>query len=84
MNAFFICIPWMNYFFPNPSRGTISWKGDLLRKIDIYSIQGNLVQTILPDRSTNSAEVNVSADGIYLIKAWDGKRSVSQKMLILK
>ncbi|TDE16710.1 T9SS type A sorting domain-containing protein [Dyadobacter psychrotolerans] len=72
-----------NYFFPNPGRGIINWKNSLNR-IDVYSAQGRLIQTVLPGRETQSASLNIPGDGIYLIKASDGKRSFVQKVLIVK
>ena len=73
-----------NYFFPNPSKGSINWKKSSLKKIDIYSVQGNLIQTILPTKGNQSAQLNVSGSGTYFIKGSDGKRSFVQKVLIIK
>lgn len=73
-----------DYFFPNPSKGMISWKNTLLKRIEVYSVQGALLQTIMPEKADQSASLNVSSDGIYIIKASDGKRSFVQKMLIVK
>jgi hypothetical protein len=73
-----------NYFFPNPGRGIINWKSNLLKKIDIYTLQGILLQTILPKSDVQSASLNIPADGLYIIKASDGKQSFVQKMLIIK
>jgi hypothetical protein len=72
------------FFFPNPNRGTINWNNKQLKKLDIYSVQGNLVQTIFPQGGTPSAAVGGLPDGIYIVKASDGKRSFVQKMLIVK
>ncbi|WP_082489213.1 T9SS type A sorting domain-containing protein [Dyadobacter sp. Leaf189] len=73
-----------NWFYPNPSNGTISWKAKNLNQIYIYSNDGKLLDTILPKRDQQSQELRGLKDGIYILKASDGKRSFVQKMLILK
>ncbi|WP_031530418.1 T9SS type A sorting domain-containing protein [Dyadobacter crusticola] len=73
-----------NWFYPNPSKGTISWKAKNLNQIDIYSNDGRLIESVLPERNQQSHELKGIKDGIYILKASDGKRSFVQKMLILK
>jgi len=73
----------VNYFYPNPGRGIINWK-NTLERIDVYSAQGRLIQTIFPGRETQTASLNIPGEGIYLIKGSDGKRSFVQKVLIVK
>ena len=73
-----------NYFFPNPGKGIFNWKNALINRIDVYSAQGSLVQTIIPEKNNQSASLNVQADGIYIIKGSDGKQSFVQKLLIVK
>jgi len=73
-----------NYFFPNPSQGTIQWKNASLNKIEIYSVTGQMLQTILPVKGQQSAGLEVPKNGIYVIKASDAKRSFVQKVLIVK
>ncbi|MBE9460416.1 T9SS type A sorting domain-containing protein [Dyadobacter subterraneus] len=72
------------YFFPNPNKGIIGWNEDWIKKVEIYSVQGNLVRTILVETNSRSATVNELSDGMYIFKASDGKRSFAQKMLIVK
>jgi hypothetical protein len=72
------------YFYPNPSRGVINWKSTSLKRIEIFTTQGNLVHTFLPDKAQQSASVGHLPEGIYILKASDGKRSFVQKMLFSK
>ncbi|WP_229214022.1 T9SS type A sorting domain-containing protein [Dyadobacter flavalbus] len=71
-------------FFPNPNKGTLNWNHKSLKKIEILSVQGKLLQTIIPENNMQSANVGTLTEGIYHIKASDGKRSSVQKMLIVK
>ena len=71
-------------FFPNPSKGTIKWENVSLNNIEIYSLTGILVQVVRPGKNDRSADLNFLDDGFYIIRAYDGKRSFVQKMLILK
>ncbi len=71
-------------FFPNPNRGMIKWENTSLDNIEIYSLTGVLVQTLRPGKNDRFADVNFLHDGFYIIRAYDGKRSFVQKMLILK
>lgn len=72
------------YFFPNPSKGVLNWKNKQIKKIEIFSITGSLVRVLNPESGTLSATVSDLSDGMYLLKASDGKRSFVQKMLIVK
>jgi hypothetical protein len=71
------------YFFPNPNRGTINWESGSLKLIEIYALNGDLMQRIVPDKDQRSAYIKSLTDGIYIIKSSDGKRSFSQKMLFV-
>lgn len=71
-------------FYPNPARGVVHWNNKSLKKIEIYSIGGNLVHSLAPVRNQQSAPVDHLSQGIYIFKATDGKRSFVQKMLISK
>ena len=71
------------HFYPNPNRGIINWENASLKRIEIYSLQGYLVQTIIPETGQRSAEVHVN-EGIYVVKSSDGKRSYAQKMLFVQ
>lgn len=71
-------------FYPNPARGEVRWGSKSLKKIEVYSISGNLVHSLVPARDQQSAPVDHLSQGIYIFKATDGKRSFVQKMLISK
>ncbi|CAG5071128.1 hypothetical protein DYBT9623_03344 [Dyadobacter sp. CECT 9623] len=71
-------------FFPNPNRGSLNWKAENLKQIDIFSKEGRLLKSAFPDKSEKSVDISQLPDGIYVIKASDGKRSFAQKLLILK
>jgi hypothetical protein len=73
-----------SYFFPNPNKGILNWDNNWVKKVDIYSVQGNLMQTINPENGSQSAPVTGLPDGMYVLKATGGKRSFVQKMLIVK
>jgi hypothetical protein len=73
-----------NYFFPNPAQSIINWKNTSIKRIDIYSVLGGLMKTILPEDDQLAASLSGLENGIYLFKASDGKRSFIQKMLIVK
>lgn len=71
-----------NYFFPNPAQTTINWKNEAFKRIDLYSVQGKLLKTVLPEKGSQSMPTTGLATGIYLFNATDGKRNFVQKMLI--
>jgi hypothetical protein len=72
------------HFFPNPNKGLIYWKSSQVKKIEIFALQGHLVKTVIPVKDSQSAVLGDLADGMYIFKASDGKRSFVQKMLIVK
>ncbi|MCF2486844.1 T9SS type A sorting domain-containing protein [Dyadobacter sp. CY347] len=71
------------HFFPNPNQGVINWENASVKRIEIYSMQGHLVQTIVPEKDQRSASVQLN-EGIYIVKSSDGKRSFTQKMLFVQ
>ncbi|WAC12110.1 T9SS type A sorting domain-containing protein [Dyadobacter pollutisoli] len=71
-------------FYPNPNKGIINWESMSLKKIDVYTNGGRVVQTILPKPGDRSASLGNLTDGVYILNATDGKRSFVQKMLIFK
>ncbi|WP_026628463.1 T9SS type A sorting domain-containing protein [Dyadobacter alkalitolerans] len=70
-------------FFPNPNKGVINWENASIKRIEIYAMQGHLVQTIVPEKNQRSAVVQL-IEGIYIVKSSDGKRSFTQKMLFVQ
>jgi len=72
------------YFFPNPNKGIVNWKNSQIRKVEIYSLPGNLVKTVIPANGSTSESIEGLPDGMYIFKGSDGKRSFVQKMLIVK
>lgn len=73
-----------NIFYPNPVQDEIWWKGRALRQIDVYNAAGVLVKSVSPSAGQQSMSLGGLSQGIYMIKAMDGKRSFVQKMLISK
>lgn len=71
------------HFFPNPNKGIINWDHASLKRIEIYSLQGKVLQTIIPEKDQRSAAVRLG-EGIYILKSSDGKRSYAQKMLFVQ
>lgn len=71
-------------FFPNPNKGVLNWKNASFKKIDIYTIQGMMVESIRPDKGQQAVSLEHLVSGIYLLKASDGKQLFVQKMLISK
>lgn len=71
-------------FYPNPARNEVRWNNKSLKKIEVYSIGGNLMHSLVPGHDQRSAPVDHLSQGIYIFKATDGKRSFVQKMLISK
>lgn len=71
------------HFFPNPNKGTIHWEADFIKLIEIYALDGSLMQSLIPQKGQRSVELKSLLDGIYIIKSSDWKRSFSQKMLFV-
>jgi len=71
-------------FFPNPNRGKLHWKNENLKQIEIFSKEGVLTKTFRTIPGRTSQDISQLPDGLYLIRASDGKRSYAQKLLIFK
>ncbi|KAA0991468.1 T9SS type A sorting domain-containing protein [Dyadobacter aurulentus] len=73
-----------NVFFPNPNRGKLHWKNENLKQIEIFSKEGVLTKTFSTIPGRTSQDISQLPDGLYLLRASDGKRSFAQKLLIFK
>lgn len=73
-----------NYFYPNPAQGVINWENSTFKKIDIFSVDGRLVKTIVPASGSRSASLGELGAGVYVFRATDGKQRFVQKLLIAR
>lgn len=75
-----------NHFeiFPNPTTGNISVTGKEVKKIEIYSVTGNLVYSIAKIKQQVSTEINLSnfPKGIYFAKIYDEEKIYTEKIVI--
>lgn len=72
------------FFYPNPGKGTVHWQSSWIDKIEVFSVDGKLTRTIIPESGARSAGLDGLTDGMYIFKASGMKRSFAQKMLIVK
>jgi hypothetical protein len=70
--------------FPNPTSGLIRWKSESVRQIEVFSLQGLHVQTIIPGEGQSEASLAELSDGLYVLRISDGLRAVTQKILLKK
>ena len=73
-----------SFFYPNPSQGIISWKDLVLDRVEMYTVSGELVKIILPDNQNRSLNLTELAGGLYILKGYQGKRNITQKVIILR
>jgi hypothetical protein len=70
-------------FFPNPGNGVVNWKSNTVKKIDVFTVDGRLVQTIIPSSGQFLATLHVPS-GMYILRSSVGRQSLTQKILIVK
>lgn len=70
-------------FFPNPSSGLIHWKDENLKQVAIYGVDGRLIHSFVPQSGQLEATL-MAPDGMYIIKATDGKHTFVQKIILVK
>ncbi|KAA9345385.1 T9SS type A sorting domain-containing protein [Larkinella humicola] len=70
--------------FPNPSSGILIWKNPAIRQIEILDLNGRLLVDARPAVGQNQLNVSQLADGFYLVRLSDGKKTVVQKLIIRK
>ncbi|MFH0894077.1 MAG: FG-GAP-like repeat-containing protein [Bacteroidota bacterium] len=69
--------------FPNPSAGSFTLQLDESASIEIYSPQGSLIYAEKFESGKHDLKLNV-AEGVYLLKASNGKGSVNHMIVIQK
>lgn len=70
--------------FPNPTTGLIRWESASVRQIEVFSLQGINVRTIVPAEGQREASLAELSDGLYVLRISDGLRAVTQKILLKK
>lgn len=70
--------------YPNPTSGTIQWDSDLIRQIEVYSVQGIPVRVIVPGNGVREASLSHLPEGMYVLRITDGQRMAVQKLVIRK
>ncbi|RRA97688.1 T9SS type A sorting domain-containing protein [Larkinella rosea] len=70
--------------FPNPNPGILIWQNPALEQIEIADISGRIVLNARPATGQNQLNVSQLADGFYIIRLSDGKKTVVQKLIIRK
>ncbi len=70
--------------FPNPTTGLIRWESGSVRQIEVFSMQGISVRTIVPAEAQREASLTELSDGLYVLRISDGLRAVTQKILLKK
>ena len=55
--------------YPNPNPGIFTISGENLKKIELYSIEGKLINTIIPEnKSKYQVKLNKQTKGLYFVK----------------
>lgn len=70
--------------YPNPTDGTIRWDSDLIRQIEVYSVQGNRLKVIVPGDGVREATLHNLPEGLYILRITDGQRTAVQKIVLRK
>ncbi len=70
--------------FPNPSSGVLIWKNPAIQQIEILDLNGRLLVNSRPAVGQNQLNVSQLADGFYLVRLSDGKKTVIRKLIIRK
>ena len=68
--------------YPNPAKNNITIVADhVLQSIQLYDIQGRLLETTLNSATTTTLDISKRANGIYFIKASSTKGSTVEKIV---
>lgn len=70
--------------FPNPSDGIIRWESNLLKQIEIFSIQGIKIRTLHLAEGSKEISIEDLPEGMYLLRLSDGVRATTQKIILKK
>lgn len=70
--------------FPNPTSGLIRWESESVRRIEVFSLQGINVRTIVPVEGQREASLAELSDGLFVLRISDGSRAISQKIILKK
>lgn len=69
--------------YPNPAKHLVTITGkSIIRSIDLYDIQGRLLQTAVEDKSSAKLDVSGRADGIYFVKITTDSGAMVQKLVV--
>ncbi|PWJ54513.1 putative secreted protein (Por secretion system target) [Dyadobacter jejuensis] len=72
------------FYYPNPFRGTVQWKGEALKKIEVYDQSGRLLREITDGIQGDFIDLKELTQGYYYFKTYTTKGSSVHRMLRLK
>ena len=70
--------------FPNPTAGRVRWHTDEVRQVEVYQLNGFLMRQQAVQPSENSIDLSDFADGLYLLRLSNEKKTVTKKILLRK
>ncbi|WP_128544861.1 T9SS type A sorting domain-containing protein [Larkinella soli] len=70
--------------FPNPNPGVLTWDHPALRRVEVLDLNGRPLLNVQPTEGQRQLDVGSLGNGFYLVRLSDGKRTVTQKLIISK
>lgn len=70
--------------FPNPNAGVLIWENPAIQHIEFVDLNGRTVLNVSPTEGQRQLNVGQLANGFYLVRLSDGKKTVVQKLIIRK
>ncbi len=69
--------------FPNPANGFVTIKGlNTIQTIELITMQGQLIKTILVNGNSSSIDVSTISNGIYLLKLSSGNQTKTERLVV--
>ncbi|MGA0559160.1 T9SS type A sorting domain-containing protein [Larkinella sp. VNQ87] len=70
--------------FPNPNAGVLVWQNPAVRQLEVLDVNGRPLLRVSPQEGQKQWDISQLANGFYLIRVSDGKKSVVQKLILRK
>ncbi|GAB3262717.1 hypothetical protein GCM10027347_28620 [Larkinella harenae] len=70
--------------FPNPNPGVLIWQNSAIRQIEILDVNGRALLRVRPENGQKQLDIAQLANGFYLVRLSDDKKTVVQKLIIRK
>ena len=70
--------------FPNPAAASVSFTGMENVRVQIFDLSGKMLSSVKNVSENQQIDISFLAEGLYIVRIFDGKNSVTKKLNVIR